>query len=153
MFFFVLSASAQGLRFDELKLSDGTVFKDAAITVRQPDGVVVLHSNGVTKVDYELLPTKIVKQIGSFDWRQADDFREGEKKTMFTYIITGDGNMAMPVKSDLNYIEFRERMKKQFVKIHPKGRDTIWKWGVLEFINPEVWMPSDYANHLPALLP
>lgn len=62
----------------------------------------------------------------------------------YRYILTGAGYMAMPVASDLNYGEMIELIKKTSKKIHPKGTDTIFKWGTAEFVNPQVKMVDDF---------
>ena len=66
---------------------------------------------------------------------------------MFDYIIKGDGMMALPVKSELNWTEFRELIRLQSMKIHPKGNDTIWYWGTIEFINPKAMCVDDFFNN------
>jgi hypothetical protein len=70
----------------------------------------------------------------------------------YQYIIKGDGIMALPVHSDLNCIEFENHIKDQTKKLHPKGHDTVWRWGVIEFINPKVISVDGFMNNGPALI-
>lgn len=70
----------------------------------------------------------------------------------YKYIIKGDGLMALPVHSDMNWLEFYAYFRSQVKKIYPKGNDTIWKWGVIEFINPKVMTMDDFINCGPALM-
>lgn len=60
--------------------------------------------------------------------------------------------MAQVVHSSLNFFEFKELIKHQCKKLHPKGRDVMWVYGIREFINPKVHMASDYLNYCPALI-
>jgi hypothetical protein len=71
---------------------------------------------------------------------------------LYTYIIVGDGLMAHPFKSDLNWFEFVEYIKDHSVKTHPKGQDTVWCWGTIEFMNPRVMMLNDFANYMAGIL-
>ena len=71
---------------------------------------------------------------------------------MFKYVITGKGMMALAVHSDLNWIEFKEYFYLQVRKIHPKGSDTIWNWGTIEFINPKVKTMDEFIDFGPALM-
>ena len=81
-----------------------------------------------------------------------EDKGEEPGRGIFKYVITGDGMMALAVHSELNYNEFVELIRSQTKKIHPKGRDTIYRWGVIEFINPKVMIASDFVDYLPALI-
>lgn len=70
----------------------------------------------------------------------------------FRYVITGKGMMALAVHSDLNWIEFEDCIKRQTNKIHPKGADTIWRWGTIEFINPQIKTADSFLDFCPALI-
>ncbi len=70
----------------------------------------------------------------------------------FKYIIAGDGNMAIVAHSSLNLFEFRDLIKSNTHKIHPKGRDTFWRIGACELINPRVFTVSDFADWCPLLI-
>lgn len=70
----------------------------------------------------------------------------------FRYIIKGAGYMALPVKSELNLDEFTELIMMQSKKLHPKGTDWIWKWGTIEFVNPQVFTPDDFCEYGCALI-
>lgn len=70
----------------------------------------------------------------------------------YKYIIKGDGMMALPVHSDLNWMEFIDYFYKEVKKIHPKGRDTIWTWGTIEFINPKVVLIDNFMDRGAALI-
>ena len=61
------------LRSPLLKLTDGKTFADAVITIREPDGVIMMHKDGINKVDFELLDFRTLKQIGMFDERNAKE--------------------------------------------------------------------------------
>jgi len=70
---------------------------------------------------------------------------------MYKYLIAGDHYVAVPVHSDLNWNEFNDYMRTQYKKIHPKGKDIVWKCGIsgMEVINPRVTTPDDYADFGP----
>ena len=70
----------------------------------------------------------------------------------FNYVITGDGMMAMTVKSDLNWFEFKEYFSRQCKKLHPKGNDRVYKHGIIEFVNPQILTLNDFGNYCPALM-
>jgi hypothetical protein len=70
----------------------------------------------------------------------------------YHYVIRGDGMMTLPVHSDLNWIEFEELIRRQTKKLHPKGYDTVWRWGVIEFINPKVMSVDGFMAFCPALI-
>jgi len=71
---------------------------------------------------------------------------------MFTYVIKGEGMMALPVKSDLNWNEFKFLIKSRTRKLHPKAHDLVFKWGIIEFINPQVMTLKDFGSYCPALM-
>lgn len=72
----------------------------------------------------------------------------------YTYVITGDGMKAMVVHSDLEWHDFKDLVAQQTTKLNvdDKGRDTVWRWGSQEFINPVPYILSDWACKLPALI-
>jgi hypothetical protein len=70
----------------------------------------------------------------------------------FRYVITGDDYMALAVHSEMPYDVFKAHIRKETHKIHPKGRDTVWRWGIVEFINPTVLMSDDFVNGYHALI-
>jgi hypothetical protein len=70
----------------------------------------------------------------------------------YRYIIKGEGTMAMPVQSDLDWMEFKDHIQRQTKKLHPKSHDTVWCWGTTEFINPKVMSVDDFANFCPAII-
>ena len=72
--------------------------------------------------------------------------------TKFAYILKGNGMKAMPIHSDLMLGEIQEYIRKRSKKIHKDGRDVVFRFGVTEFINPEIMMVDDYVDFLPALL-
>jgi len=71
---------------------------------------------------------------------------------MFKYIISGNGYKALAVHSSLNWIEFKEYVRSRSERIHPEGTDTVFKWGVLEFVNPKVFGVEEFADYLPAII-
>jgi hypothetical protein len=71
---------------------------------------------------------------------------------MFKYVIRAEGNMALVVQTEMNWLEFPEYIRKRTRKLHPKGHDTVYRYGVTEFINPVVMTLEDYANFCPALM-
>lgn len=72
---------------------------------------------------------------------------------MFKYVITGDGSMAVVILSDHDYFTFRKGFFEHHVqKINSKSHHTVYKRGVLEFINPKVWMADDYLNYCPGII-
>lgn len=71
--------------------------------------------------------------------------------TMFKYIITGDGYMALPVKSDMNWLQFRDYIREQSYP-RKKREMPCFKWGVIEFVNPQVMSVNDFSEHGCALI-
>lgn len=70
----------------------------------------------------------------------------------YKYIIAGDGNMAVAVHSGMNWMDFAEYVRVSSKKLHPKGRDRVFRLGGIELVNPIVYSPSEFADHLPHLL-
>jgi len=71
---------------------------------------------------------------------------------MFRYVIRAENNMALVVHSEMNWLEFPEYIKSRSKKLHPKGHDTVYRHGVIEFINPVVMTLDGYGNFAPALM-
>ena len=65
---------------------------------------------------------------------------------MFRYIITGNGMKALAVKSDLNFTDFQELIKRQSRKSHPEGQERIWSYGMIDFVDPQVHTLDSFAN-------
>jgi hypothetical protein len=71
---------------------------------------------------------------------------------MYKYVIRAENSMALVVHSEMNWLEFQNYILRKTTKLHPKGHDTVFKYGVIEFINPKVMTLDDYANFCPALM-
>ena len=70
----------------------------------------------------------------------------------FHYVIAGDHNVAVAFKSNLMLLEFIGHVAKRTKKLHPKGQDTVFKYGMIEFINPVIHMADDWKDRLPYLI-
>jgi hypothetical protein len=81
---------------------------------------------------------------------------EHEKQTfrnnMQRYIICANGNKAIAVHSDLNWMEFTDYVRENSKPIHEDGTDRLFKIGMMEFVNPEVMSPNDFGNYCPYLI-
>lgn len=71
---------------------------------------------------------------------------------MYSYVITGNGYKALPVKSELGFSELEKLIRMQSRSVGPGSTEMVWNWGVIEFINPKVHILQDYANTAPALM-
>ena len=71
---------------------------------------------------------------------------------MWKYVLVGNGMTTMPIHSDMCLMELVEYIRNESKKIHPKSNDTIFKWGVIEFVNPRVFTLNDFVNNCPALI-
>jgi hypothetical protein len=70
----------------------------------------------------------------------------------YTYILRADGYKAMPIRSSLNYNDMKEYIRVHSKKVHPEGRDVVFRWGAINFFNPVVMTVNDFSNRLPALI-
>lgn len=70
---------------------------------------------------------------------------------MFNYIIRGAGYKAITVKSDLNFLEFKEEIRRMTKLIHPQGTDHVLTFMGVELVNPKVMMMSDFVEDMPFL--
>lgn len=75
-----------------------------------------------------------------------------DRRLMFKYVITGAGNMAIAVHSELMLDELTELVRERSKRLHPKGDDTVYNLGIMEFVNPKVHIGEDFLNWLPHLL-
>lgn len=60
--------------------------------------------------------------------------------------------MAVAVHSSLNWLEFREYIRINSKKIHPKANDTIYRIGMIELINPVVMGKDEFVDFCPHLI-
>jgi len=72
--------------------------------------------------------------------------------TKFRYVLTGNGCKAVPVHSDLNYTEMCDYIREHSSNLHPDGHETIFRIGIIEFVNPQVRMVDDFADSGPYLI-
>lgn len=70
---------------------------------------------------------------------------------MFKYILTGDGYMATPIHSEMNFLEMEDYIR-QVSRPSTKREKPCFQLGVWELINPKVMSVNDYANRLPILI-
>ena len=70
----------------------------------------------------------------------------------YRYIIKADGYVALPIVSEMNWIEMKEFFQSKVKKLHPKGTDTILRWGVIELINPQLMSVDDFIHFGAAIL-
>lgn len=62
------------VKFNELKLADGTVLQAATVLRTDPEGLHIEHRDGVSKVKFENLPASVQEQF-KFDREAAERFR------------------------------------------------------------------------------
>ena len=60
----------------------------------------------------------------------------------YKYIITGDDYKALVVHSELLYPDMKERVREKTV-------DNVFRYGIVEFKNPKLWLAEDYLNSMP----
>jgi len=70
---------------EDLKLTDGTVYRKVRILEVRPDALVIAHRNGVALAEYEMLPKSVRKRFG-FDPRKANEYREREATARVTQV-------------------------------------------------------------------
>jgi hypothetical protein len=73
-------------------------------------------------------------------------------KETWKYILYGEGMKSMAVHSSLNWLEFREFIRVNSIKTHPGGSDVVFRWGVIDFINPRIFTAAEFVDYLPALI-
>lgn len=76
LLFFLFCAA---LRAEDIKTTDGQVFKDATITGKDALGVIISHSDGIARVAYDKLPEELRKQY-NYEPKQAQAQLEAERK-------------------------------------------------------------------------
>lgn len=67
---------------------------------------------------------------------------------MFNYILKGNGNMAVPVSSDMNSFEIQDYIRRNSRKIMKNSFDTVFSFGVIDFVNPEIITVDDFHKNL-----
>lgn len=60
--------------------------------------------------------------------------------------------MATSVMSDMNLCALQDYVREHSQKIHPKSTDTIFRIGMIGFVNPRIQTPNDFANEAPYFL-
>ena len=75
----------------------------------------------------------------------------------FYYIIVGDTPSGYPrgaaaVKSNLNYIQFKDYIDSKTEKLHESGKDRIFRLGAIDFVNPKIMFPEDFKNYCPYII-
>ena len=70
---------------------------------------------------------------------------------MFKYILVGDGYMATPIHSEMNWLEMEDYIRRVSAP-RTKREKPCFQLGVWEFINPRVMSVNDYADMLPLLM-
>lgn len=73
--FSLLLAFTATLIAEDIILVNGSVLKNAKITRVEPDGLRVMHADGISKVPHESLPAEL-KAKYNFDGSKADSFRK-----------------------------------------------------------------------------
>jgi len=69
-----LLTAKEPVKFNELKLADGTLLQAATVLRTDPDGLHIEHRDGVSKVKFENLPAPVQQQF-QFDREAAEKFR------------------------------------------------------------------------------
>jgi hypothetical protein len=75
----------------------------------------------------------------------------------FYYIITGDTPSGYPrgaevFKTPMGLFEFRDWVYSRSEKLHESGKDEVFKHGIKEFVNPQIFNFSEYKNYMPAII-
>ena len=84
---------------------------------------------------------------------KSKDKDEGNMVTdNWKYIIKGEGRIALPVHSSMQFHEMQEYIRINSKKLHPKGNDKIFMWGTIEIVNPMVMTIDTFADWCPALI-
>jgi hypothetical protein len=70
-----------GLHAEDIKTTDGQTLKDATITGHDAIGVTVSHSDGISRITYDQLPSELRKKF-NYDPKQAQAQAELERKAV-----------------------------------------------------------------------
>lgn len=71
---------------------------------------------------------------------------------MYKYVIVGNGYKAMAIHSDMLWNELQDYVRFHSKKIHKDSHDTVFSWGVIDFVNPKVMLLSEFGDTMPALI-
>lgn len=71
---------------------------------------------------------------------------------MYKYIIIGNTYKALAVHSDMLLNEIQDYVRSRSKKISDDSYDMIFRWGMVEFVNPKVMLPSQFIDTCPALI-
>lgn len=55
-------------------------YQKAELTGVDPDGIRIKHDQGAAKVRFEVLPPFVIDQVGPFDAKRAEEFRQAEQE-------------------------------------------------------------------------
>lgn len=68
------------------------------------------------------------------------------------YVIKGEGRIALAVHSSMQLHELKEYIRLKSKRLHPQGTETVYCWGGLDIVNPQVMLIQDFVDFCPALI-
>ena len=68
---------------------------------------------------------------------------------MYEYVLTGLGMMAVSIRSDMNWCEIEEYIKKYTVYRYPYAATGVINIGKFNFHSPKIYMAEDFINKNP----
>ena len=75
----------------------------------------------------------------------------------FYYVIVSDTPAGYPrgatvIKSNLNWLDFKDYIDSRTEKIHESGKDRIYRNGAVQYINPKIMGIDDFKNYIPEIV-
>lgn len=115
---FIGSIQAGDEKIETLTIGKKT-YTNVTITKKNPDSISIVHDSGSARINYKILPAEIIKIVGSFDpkiadeyatksanlQKQHDDSVDAELKTQ----KTSSNSETTTSDSRLEYLRVRER--------------------------------------------
>jgi len=68
---------------------------------------------------------------------------------IFKYVLTGNGEKAMPVHSERTYAELEAFIRKNCKQ---EDGETVFIFGTSKFVNPKIKLPGEFVESTPAIL-
>ncbi|GAA5496412.1 hypothetical protein Rhal01_02595 [Rubritalea halochordaticola] len=151
----LLPLQAEPQKFDSLTLKDGKGYRSVTVTKVSPDGITLMHAEGMAKVGYEKLPEELQKQLGGFDAAKAEAYRkqQQEKQKQISAALNAyneageerkqlilDQRLEKRIAKELSEQELREKRPCQLKVLRSFDQ------GILCWMSPGVEVPTYETN-------
>jgi len=135
-----------------LQTTDGKIFTNAKLSKIEPDGIRIVHEDGIAKLPYEHLPESLREEL-NFDERQAAAFRQASDQKQQQALKTGEHLRRILYEKEVELRRLQDltyfHMSLEVYKILPDGLICVPRGGLAAHARKQTQLQAASGSAIP----